>query len=253
MTHRKYPHPPEESDAQLEWLRDVVSCVADGRHLLQMADDKKTGVSILERLRHSNALGAYNSQTNEIVLSPSLGLHLVDVATHELTHVEQDIALDCNLGRVEKLDPLQRILYHRLVEGDANARAAFITSQIAAKTGLPLKICYSKHAQRMDKPSSVLASAFRNFQKEQLAATKEYSFAILMTYDHYVVQKSNPFNLQLTEVFTDAARFFKGRAENKTGFYLDAVNFADMLEKTSAYVSPLMRELADARSRKSPD
>lgn len=230
-------------DARVKKLLDLLSSVPEGKMLVDLIGKRDVRVffdAALAKeydyrfLSGSYTRGYYNTEKNAIALCEKLNdYQLLRTLTHELSHLHQFQYIPVDID--EHLSPRDNMIFYRLLEGEADARAARVIQAINRAHGRDiLPNCRSGFRPfnwLVGKFSSAVKVAENSFKKFQTSYTSD-------SYDReaYEVAGVNQGKKRqkLTDAFNNAsiAHLFK----NGDAYYLGAKDMPELIEKVATFL-----------------
>lgn len=155
-----------EATALIEAIRTVIDIVPEGRALLNFIDDAGIHIHLDYRLKDTRKGGEYNPEQKKIVLSPYWDeIKIIEAAVHEMRHAWQDKQFD--LMTPIFLKGRERIVFARLIEGDAFAYGALFMHRLSEKINTNLTSVFTAQGQK--RTGAILRNIFQQFQADTIA------------------------------------------------------------------------------------
>ncbi len=240
---------------RIAYIRAVASHDPAVRALIKQLDDSGARIVMADDLAWDPMLGGVRGQhfyqgrhtvsirLNELVEDGEL----VSTLIHELRHFQQNVAL--NFSRLNLLSPLERVIFNRLIEGDANAYAARAVLHIRQATKLPLPSQLHGSVSpitllkaRVSDPAYICNAVFKNFQKEE---TRDYLEEFAYSYDRQEVinlhENGRKATGRIVDVFNDAASIFSYERNGRRRLYLQSKTLPELVAKVESHLPPALK------------
>lgn len=156
---------------------------------------------------------------------------LLRTLAHELSHLNQKRYYAADLEH--RLCPRDRVVWERLLEGEADARAARVIQAVNRRLSKDILPCdrgglrvFNWLAGKLCSGRKMAALVFKNYQRSREAAGYD---AEMWAWAQKVPLSKR---LSLTDVFNDCADLFR----NGKTLYLGAKNMPDLARKVSCYI-----------------
>lgn len=250
---------------RLQWIKNKLALVPEGAAVLELARLSNATIEFDDTLPYSEngkkgTRGRFLT-TDGGVIAITLNPHfpdtiLVGTLAHELRHLWQHTK--ANFTEKYKLKPIDMLAFMRLIEGDANAFAALVTTKInkATKEKVACELYGTiSHIDRMRgrhlNPDFVMPFVFSKFQTMAFNQQEPSSYETgLIEQMRKMAAEPNPYEMykSLSETFNNISEVLSGgSSQNKN--YLGAKNADDFVNIVEGMVRAEIRDEAKSYTR----